>query len=178
MNSDNPYAPPKAVVADVVAKQERQQEGKRLGGWLILVGLGVVLSPVAMVVSVFPVYFNMFSSGHWTEIATPGSENYNALLAVVVLGEITLNGILFIVRIFLAVLFFSKKTTFPKWYIGVMLFSLAFIVADAFMVKLALPDKPVFDPQTAKELGRTLGTCLIWVPYMLVSKRVKETFIK
>ena len=36
----------------------------------------------------------------------------------------------------------------------------------------------MFDPDTTKEFVRTLIGALIWIPYMLMSQRVKETFIK
>ena len=57
------------------------------------------------------------------------------------------------------------------------LFTLAFIVLDAYAIKAVLPHEPVFDPDTLKELGRTLIASLVWIPYMLVSKRVKATFV-
>jgi hypothetical protein len=74
--------------------------------------------------------------------------------------------------------FFTKSKHFPKWYIGVAVFSLFFIVADAFAVKPVLPSEPIFDPDTVKELMRAVIMVVIWVPYMLVSKRVKATFVK
>ncbi len=74
--------------------------------------------------------------------------------------------------------FFNKSRDFPKWYIGIAVFSLVFIVADAFAIKLVLPNEPVFDPDIIKELMRSVIMVVVWVPYMLVSKRVKATFIK
>jgi hypothetical protein len=40
-----------------------------------------------------------------------------------------------------------------------------------------LPGEPVFDPDTVKELMRSLFMVVVWVPYILASKRVKATFI-
>jgi hypothetical protein len=54
--------------------------------------------------------------------------------------------------------------------------SLLFIIADAWLGSLVLPDEPTFDPDTAREVGRSLVVVLMWVPYLLVSKRVKNTF--
>ena len=79
--------------------------------------------------------------------------------------------------IIVAYLFFSKKKLFPKVYIGMILFTLVFIILDAFAVKMIIVDEPVFDPETLKELLQTVITALIWIPYMLISKRVKATFI-
>ena len=59
-----------------------------------------------------------------------------------------------------------------------MLVSLVFIPFDAWLVTFILPDEPIFDPETKKEFVRTLISSIIWVPYMLVSKRVKATFVE
>ena len=74
--------------------------------------------------------------------------------------------------------FFALSRSFPKWYIGITLFSLVFIVAGAFIIKLILPNEPVFDSDTTGEIMGGVIMAVIWVPYMLVSKRVKATFIK
>jgi branched-subunit amino acid transport protein len=149
-----------------------------LGGWLVLVGLGIIISPLKVIGMVFPVYSEMFSNGSLAALTTPGAEAYNPLWAPILFGEMAINGGLVLAWIFVAFLFFSKKKGFPKWYIGMLLFTLAFILIDALAIKSVLPNEPVFDAQTTKELGRSLIVTLIWVPYMLVSKRVKATFVK
>ena len=77
----------------------------------------------------------------------------------------------------MAYLFFSKKAVFTKWFIGLAVFSLVYMIANAFAIKLVLPSKPVFDPDTVRRLLPSLGAIVIWVPYMLKSKRVKATFV-
>jgi hypothetical protein len=156
--------------------QEKKREG--LGGWLVLVGLGIIISPLRIIGTVFPVYSGMFANGSWEVLTTRGNEAYNPLWAPILYGEMAVNGALVVGWVFVAFLFFSKKRVFPKWYIGMLLFTLAFIVADALAIKAVLPNEPVFDPETVKELGRSLVFSLIWIPYMLVSKRVKATFVK
>lgn len=39
------------------------------------------------------------------------------------------------------------------------------------MIGIVLPDEPMPDPATATDLARVLISALIWVPYMLVSRR-------
>jgi hypothetical protein len=147
-----------------------------LGGWLILIGLGIITSPLRIIAMAFPIYYEIFSNGSWEVLTTPGTETYNSLFGLIIIGEILINGALVVAWLFIAFLFFTKKIAFPKWYIGILLFTLAFILLDALTIKLVFPNEPVLDPETLKEFGRSLIVVLIWVPYMLVSKRVKATF--
>lgn len=151
---------------------------KGIGGWLILVGIGIVFSPIRIAGHIFPVYSEVFKSGVWGELTTPGSPNYHPLWAPLLLGEIGTNLLLIAVWIFIAVLFFSKKRSFPKWYIGVMAFSLGFMVLNALSIKIVLPDAPLFDRETVVEIGRTVVAAAIWIPYMLTSERVANTFVE
>ncbi|MGK0472299.1 MAG: hypothetical protein ACJAR0_002780 [Candidatus Azotimanducaceae bacterium] len=156
--------------------EEKNLEG--LGGWLLLVGLGIVVSPLRIIIMIFPTYSEMFSNGTWEVLTTSGAEAYNPLWAPIIYGEMAINGALVLAWIFVAFLFFSKKKIFPKWYIGILLFTLGLILVDALAIKAVLPNETIFDTETTKELGRSLIVSLIWIPYMLVSKRVKATFVK
>lgn len=150
----------------------------RIGGWLILVALGIIIAPLRIITQIFPTYFKLLSDGSWAVLTTPGTEVYNPLWAPILYGEIAINGGLVLAWAFIAFLFFSKRKLFPKWYIGIVLFTPAFIFVDALATKSVLPNEPIFDADTAKELGRSLFASLIWVPYMLISERVKATFVK
>jgi hypothetical protein len=149
-----------------------------LGGWLIFVGIAVIFSAPMMIIDFFATYLEVFSEGYLEILITPGSEAYNPFLALILIAEILTNIGLVLTWIFIAFLFFSKKKIFPKWFIGVLLFTLVFIIVDALAVKVVFPNEPMFDTQGSVELGRLLVYISIWVPYMLVSKRVKATFIK
>ncbi len=156
--------------------EKKEIEG--LGGWLILVGIGIVLSPVKILLLLYPLYSEIFLSGAWEILTTPGSEAYNPLWGPIVSAEIIINFGLVITWIYIAILFFTKKKIFPKWYLGIIIFSLVFIFLDAHSIKIVLPNEPVYDPDTVKELVRSFVAAIIWVPYMLKSERVKATFIK
>lgn len=156
-------------------ESEKNIEG--LGGWLILVALGIIISPIKIISFLLPLKKDIFDSGFWEMATTPGSEFYNTLWKPILLNEIGINILLIAAWIYIAYLFFSKKKLFPKVYMSVMIFTLLFIILDAFAVKLVLPDEPIFDPETTKEVVQTLVACIIWIPYMLLSKRVKATFV-
>lgn len=153
-------------------------ELKGLGGWLILVGIGVVMSPIRLLVTYIPLYKPIFEDGTWEALTTAGSDAYHPLWAPLLLGEITYNVIMVLASIYLIYLFFSKHYLFPTVFIGIIGVSVIFIPLDAYIVARIFPGEPVFDPDTTKEFIRTLVGALIWVPYMLVSKRVKATFVE
>jgi hypothetical protein len=149
----------------------------RIGGWLILVGIGVVLSPFMVLFKVIPVYGDLIESGAWDVLTTPGSSAYDPLWAPCLYGEIGINAILVVLWCYLIYLFFSKKRRFRGLYIFTVLVTLTFIIADAYAIKVLIPDEPAFDLDTTKDVLRSAIASAIWVPYMLVSKRVAGTFV-
>ena len=155
---------------------KKNLEGIR--GWLLLVAIGVVVSPVRIMVLIMTTYPEILTSGVWEVLTVEGNDAYHPLWAPILTAEIIFNSALVLAWLYTAYLFFSRRRNFPKWYIGIVVFSLALIIGDAFAIKLVLPDEPVFDPETLKDVARSASMVLIWVPYMLVSKRVRATFIK
>jgi len=154
-----------------------RQDLQGLGGWLILVGIGAVVGPFQLLFIMATLYLPIFSDGTWSALTTAGSEYYNALWAPILVGEIAFNTAMIAASFYLMYLFFSKQRNFPRLYIAIAVVSLVFIPIDAWFVSFVLPGEPMFDPETAKEFARTAVVALIWIPYMLVSKRVKATFV-
>lgn len=131
-----------------------------------------------MAAQFIPLYTEIFNEGYWEVLTTPGSLAYDPLWSPILISEIAVNTGLIIALLYMIFLFFSKKRLFPKYYIGILLFTLVFMVADMLALKVVLPNEPMFDPETTKEFIRSIIGALIWIPYMLVSKRVKATFIQ
>lgn len=151
---------------------------KGLGGWLILVGLGVVISPLRLAYEFGPMYYAIFTDGTFQILTTPGTDVYHSLWGPLLVGEAVCNSFLILASIYLVYLFFTKHYLFPKVYIAIILFSLFFIPFDAWVGSFVITDEPIFTPEITRELTRTLIGALIWIPYMLVSKRVKATFVE
>lgn len=155
--------------------EEKQLEG--LGGWLILVGIGIVITPLRIAILEMPGFFEIFSNGTYAALTSPTSPYYHPLWSFILIGEIAINFCILIAWCYLAFLFFTKKKLFPKLYIAVFLSSMVIIILDALAVHHVVPDLPLFNPDTSRELLRTVVGVVIWCPYMLVSKRVKATFV-
>lgn len=157
--------------------ENEDKKALAIGGWLILIAIGIVFTPIKVLILMMTTYSEIFLSEAWGSLTTQGSDAYNPLWAPIIIGEMLFNGVIFFAYLYMAYLFFCKKSAFPKWYISVAVLSLIFIVADAFSLKLVIPDEPAFDSDTLKEFLRSLFIVVVWVPYMLISTRVKATFI-
>lgn len=159
-----------------VLKTTENYEG--LGGWLILVGLGIMVSTFSVMVSTVLICVQLVSSGSWEMLATPGAARYNPLWVPIMVGAIAIDAGFTIAWLFIAFLFFSKKKSFPVWYIGMIVITLLFILADGLATNRVLPGVAMIGPYAKNEFVRQLIAAFIWIPYMLVSKRVKATFVR
>lgn len=153
-------------------------ELKGLSGWLTLVGLGVIINPIRLLLTTVPAYKPIFEDGTWEALTSKGSEVYNPYFSSLLVGEIVFNTIMVAASIYLVYLFFTKSYFFPKLYIAIIIASLIFIPFDAWIVTKVFPGEEMFDTETVKEFMRSFIAGAIWIPYMLVSKRVRATFVE
>lgn len=158
-------------------EQEDFEKLKGLKGWLIIVGIGLILGLLRKIIVACIDLPPIFSSGVLEALTTTGSKVYNPALAYYVTAELIINACLLLANVILIYLFFTKKRIFPKFYIIVAITTLVLVLADALFFKFIIPSEIIFDKETLKELFRAFATCVIWVPYMLKSKRVKATFV-
>ncbi|HEV7403473.1 MAG TPA: DUF2569 domain-containing protein [Chthoniobacteraceae bacterium] len=149
-----------------------------LGGWLILVAIGLFVNPIKIGFFIFTTLLPAFSEENWAPLTTPGSESYHPLWAPLLVSELSFNAIIILADLGLLVLFFTRSRKFPKAMIAFYLANLAFVAADFFLAQLIPQVAAKADAESATELGRMVIGTAIWVPYFFVSKRVKATFIE
>jgi serine/threonine protein kinase len=152
---------------------------KGLGGWLILVGLGLILSPFILFAQVSSLYGEMleWEDGTWDLLTTPGTEYYIEWFGSLVLAELAIIAGMLLFALTLIYLFFKKHYRFPNLYIYFLALPIITIPINAFVVSSVL-DVEAFDSETTKDYVVVWVNALIWIPYMLVSKRVKFTFVE
>jgi Protein of unknown function (DUF2569) len=148
-----------------------------LGGWLVLVGLGLVSTPISVFVFLLQNFPPLFSDGTWAALPTPGSETYHPLWAPLFIFEIVGNLAFVLTGLWLLTLFFRRSNNFPTVFIWFVSINVLFILVDAWLGSFVLPEEPMFDPATTQELARSVVSSAVWVPYMLSSKRVRNTFV-
>lgn len=178
--SDNPYQPP---VASVIPEPPpappaalANSEPRGLGGWLVLVMIGLIVSPIRIGILIGTLVLSVFQNGTWEALTTPGSEHYHPLWAPLLIFELAINGILILAGVTLLALFFTKSRRFPRMFILYVAVTLIFQIAD-YVLAEQIPAVAAEGAESLVEIARTVITAIIWVPYMLVSKRVKNTFV-
>jgi Protein of unknown function (DUF2569) len=147
-----------------------------LHGWLVVVGFGVVLRPFIWVYSTYSLYSEAINAEGWSLISDPSSPGFQGGLVAMVYGEVVVNLLFLAACIYQAILFFSCKKWFPMVFIWLLVLTTFFILADSWLAHYMWPDTEIFDADTAKNLSRVIVPACIWIPYMLLSKRVKATF--
>lgn len=161
---------------DEAAVGERKREG--IGGWLILVAIGLVASPVLMVVNLTQDVLPAFAGGAWDKLTTAGSPHYHPLWAPLLITEVSCTTLFILFSLVILVLFFMKKRTLPLLVIIFLLANLAFAIAD-YLLSMRIPlVASMPDESTPTQIARQAVSCVIWIPYFLKSKRVRNTFVK
>lgn len=173
----NPYAPP-ASNTEVRVEAPPPDGPVGLSGWLILVCIQLIASPIRLVTYVSQTYPPLFRDGTWEKLTTPGPLPYHPFWGPLLISEVVVNLVFIGVGIVLLVLFFNKSWRFPRVYVTFLVSNLAFITVDALAVKIVVPEIPLLDGDTMREFLRSVVAAMIWIPYVLSSKRVKNTFVR
>lgn len=151
------------------------EENKAIGGWLILIGIGICLSPFRVLYDL--IEQNFFISGEWLTYFSAGNHQFSLAIGVLFFFEAILNAALLVVTPLLVILFLKKRSSFPKIYTIVLITSFVFAIFD-YLVASNDNNLPFVNRAYLNRLLITfISTSLISI-YLLISERVKETFIQ
>jgi hypothetical protein len=147
-----------------------------IGGWLILVGIGLCLTPFTRVFAVGSNWQAYFSLRTWELVAVPSGAAYHPFYAPLLILELLGNIALFGLNVLAIFMYFGRQKAFPKVYISLLIINVVFLAFDEVMSsRIASPGGSVASPQIVTRA--ILMTC-IWSGYMCMSRRVKATFVR
>lgn len=176
MNEINPYQVSEANESKESAPEVVPQA---IGGWLILVLIGLTLTPVRIGWALIHTYVPIFTNDAWHRLTTPGSARYHPLWGAVISIEVAGNFLILLLAL-VTLWFFLKKSRYtPRMMVAMYVFGLVFVVIDHFLAQQIpfIAARPL-SSDTSQEMFRTIVAAVIWVPYFLVSKRVHSTFVR
>jgi transglutaminase-like putative cysteine protease len=147
-----------------------------LGGWLILVAIGRIVNPIAILTTMAS-NLSAYAPETWHTLTDPSGSAYNSLWAPVLIFELLMNLTSLVFSILLLIMFFQRRRTFPVLFIIFMAYAAIAVILDHFST-LLIPAAAHNTGGVDTTMARTLVPCFIWIPYMLVSQRVKATFTR
>jgi len=156
--------------------EEKSYAGIR--GWLILPLVGLGIAPLQISFMLYRNMMPLFTKGYWEVLTTPGLETYHPLWAPLLMYEIAGRTGFLMFSLVLLGFFLRKSRRLPKLIIICLVLNLLFVAGDLFFSGMI----PAIAEQEAAgeggDLVRALVGVVIWVPYFMMSKRVKQTFVK
>jgi hypothetical protein len=147
-----------------------------LGGWLIVLALGLMGSLIVLLVGLTKGLLSMTTPGVWVALTSPDSSVYHPMWGPTILFEI--GGGIALLALMLVALnrFLRRLRTAPALLIAVLVAQASYGAIDALMKSWL----PIEHGEAMTEFGgvvRSLIVATIWIAYVLNSKRVRRTFV-
>lgn len=152
---------------------ERNSGPSGLGGWLILVAIGVCLSPIRLISTFIASYGPALREGR---LLVMFDDNTHHTVKILLWFECIFNPLILVTSLVTVCLFFARSRWFPRVFIGL---ALATVAGQAIDLALAATIPGADADLTSQEIVPLIRASIfaaIWVPYMLVSQRVRNTF--
>jgi len=156
----------------------RSEPPLKIGGVLILVAIGLILSLVQNL-GIFLADLAPFREAQvWAQLTTPGSTAYHPYWKPVLLFELVSSSAFFGLNAVSVALFFRKQRVFPKFIVIVIPTIFILILVGYYLSGLipAIAESPEYAKQSSVLIWRFVALH-VWIPYFLISERVKKTFV-
>ena len=160
--------PPPETAADL--------DGPRgVGGWFLLPLLGVFLSPFVIAFNLLAI-MPAITMSTWRVITNPHMPGFDPVLPVLVVAEMVGNEVVLVFSIVLMFALARRLRIFRRLYIVTMLAVLGLAWVDAVAVTVVTASGSEDIAEVGRLIMSSIST-LLWCLYMLVSRRVRNTFI-
>lgn len=148
---------------------------KGLGGWLILVGFGLCKTLIISLPQFFKTYAELIFSGDWIKLS---QESVAPWFPFFILFEFLGSVASIVFALIATIYFFRKSKKFKKWYVVFLGFNACFMLLDLIIVYQIAGAQDLIDHEIFTVVGGALVGALIWIPYVMVSERVRNTFVR
>ena len=151
----------------------------RIGGVLIFVAIGLILSLVQNLGHFLGSLAPFRRAQVWERLTTPGSIPYHPYWKPVLLFELASSSAILGLNAIAVVLFFRKQRVFPKVIVLGIPIIFILILVGYYLSGLipAVAESPDYSKQKFALIVRFIALH-VWIPYFLLSERVKKTFVR
>lgn len=148
-----------------------------IGGWLGLLGLGLVFSPFTVLSGFFTTANVIYFDGVGWNALQGQSEfkiaAYHLLLVIEAMGNLFFASF----AILLIILFFKKRSSFPILFSIFAGSNLLFVILDTIVTNVIFKTSGADETAIIGSIVRQIVYAAIWIPYLNKSDRVKKTFV-
>lgn len=149
-----------------------------LGGWLILVQLGLFATIIIQVLNIFQNIIPIFTTETWNVLTSKSSINYDAFWGPTIIFEAIFNFVFLVFSLYCLVNMYQKKSILPTLMITFYSSNLFFVIVDYILIKqIHFADEFQYQG-ISNDIIRAAIACIIWIPYFIKSERVRNTFVK
>ncbi len=148
-----------------------------IGGWLILLAIGLCLGPLRLVYGIWET-MPSYANDEWLNLTSRTGEAYNPLWAPMLLFELAGNLGLLVFTGLLVLLLFKRRTSFPTVYILYSVAAIAFLTADRALMQLVPTIEEKLKIDLTRDLVRAAVFAVIWSFYLKRSVRSRSTFTR
>jgi transglutaminase-like putative cysteine protease len=145
--------------------------GEPIGGWLILVAIGLVFTPFRIAYDLFNLP-EMYNSQMWANFLV--LKRYD-LFAFTLITHVY-NIVLLCYVILILALFFTRRSSLPKLITIYFAVNCFMIVSDSLLA-VALDVSVADEKDYFRNMLSSILAAVIWIPYFNMSTRVKNTFV-
>lgn len=149
----------------------------KIGGWLILCAVWLVLYPVQTLVSLITELIPAVTPENWSMLTSPTSPGYHSFWAPLVVVELAGNAFFLVFAVCLAMLFFRQQKCVPTLAIVFLVANIIFVSFDFFTTHFIILRASPIKMDAITNLVRSAAAGLIWIPYFIFSGRVRRTFV-
>jgi len=166
-----------------------KKHAKGLRGWLILIGIGILINPIIILntlISYSPRMSQLSMNMQYYELeakfAIEDGITYHFPNDIIFMNlslkfSLFFYGIMLIASIYLIYLFFTRHHYFPMLFIGIIILLLGFILLDDLVLSDFFTKERTRDTAYLKFMGLSFIS-IITISYTINSKRVQATFAK
>jgi|GEM_PF-553646 len=147
-----------------------------LGGWLVLIQIGIISTLIMNIIQLFAYTIPAFQSDTWDQLTVPGAEYYHPIWKPALIFDLVSSIAIIVFVLFALVAFYRKKRYVPSMMY--ILYSGSFLLAlTQYLILQNIPEVGELD-STVSDLVRGFITSTLWILYFVRSKRVHNTFVR
>lgn len=151
-------------------------EPLRIGGWLFVFAFSISVTPIRMALELFAM--EGFKLSVWLVLMNPAEPTFRPSFIPLMMFELAGNIAACIFTLLVAVFFYQKRRVFPMAFIGVFTSIFLFRLLDLVLPEYLLGKEHAPESREWFGLIGNFFYVLLWSIYMMVSDRVKNTFVR